>query len=222
MYGARMDGDASGSICELTVRDGKVVYDLNGLSRPDWRTLPADYGQTGDARWDAVEPGAHQEVTMARVESTDVPEAGAAAAAAAAVRCAPATALRAGHGGQAGEEGALDATASRPRRRRCSAASSRTATWCSSPASARTSRATSRRTPSTCSTRCRRSLESVGSSMEKVLKVNVYLNDLKDYAGMNEVFLGRFGAEPGVRTTIAAAGGIPGNSLVEIDCIAYI
>jgi enamine deaminase RidA (YjgF/YER057c/UK114 family) len=65
-------------------------------------------------------------------------------------------------------------------------------------------------------------LERVGSSMEKVLKVNVYLNDLKDYAGMNEVFLGRFGAEPGVRTTIAAAGGIPGNSLVEIDCIAYI
>jgi 2-iminobutanoate/2-iminopropanoate deaminase len=65
-------------------------------------------------------------------------------------------------------------------------------------------------------------LEDNGSSMEKVLKVNVYLNDLKDYAGMNEVFLGRFGAEPGVRTTIAAAGGIPGNSLVEIDCIAYI
>jgi 2-iminobutanoate/2-iminopropanoate deaminase len=65
-------------------------------------------------------------------------------------------------------------------------------------------------------------LESVGSSMEKVLKVNVYLNDLKDYAGMNEMFLGRFGPEPGVRTTIAAAGGIPGNSLVEIDCIASI
>ena len=36
-----------------------------------------------------------------------------------------------------------------------------------------------------------------GSSMEKVLKVNVYLNDLKDYAGMNEMFLGRFGPEPG-------------------------
>jgi 2-iminobutanoate/2-iminopropanoate deaminase len=65
-------------------------------------------------------------------------------------------------------------------------------------------------------------LESVGSSMEKVLKVNVYLNDLKDYAGMNEMFLGRFGPEPGVRTTIAAAGGIPGNSLVEIDCIACV
>ena len=65
-------------------------------------------------------------------------------------------------------------------------------------------------------------LESAGSSMEKVLKVNVYLNDLKDYAGMNEIFLGRFGPDPGVRTTIAAAGGIPGNSLVEIDCIAFI
>lgn len=65
-------------------------------------------------------------------------------------------------------------------------------------------------------------LERVGSSMEKVLKVNVYLNDLKDYAAMNEVFLGRFGAEPGVRTTVAPAGGIPGGSLVEIDCIAYI
>lgn len=67
-----------------------------------------------------------------------------------------------------------------------------------------------------------KNLERAGSSMEKVLKVNVYLNDLKDYAGMNEVFRGRFGAEPGVRTTIAAAGGIPGDSLVEIDCIAYI
>ena len=65
-------------------------------------------------------------------------------------------------------------------------------------------------------------LEAAGSSMEKVLKVNVYLNDLKDYQGMNEVFMGRFGSEPGVRTTIAAAGGIPGNSLVEIDCIAYL
>jgi 2-iminobutanoate/2-iminopropanoate deaminase len=65
-------------------------------------------------------------------------------------------------------------------------------------------------------------LVNAGSSMEKVLKCNVYLNDLKDYQAMNEVFRGRFGAEPPVRTTIAAAGGIPGNSLVEIDVIAYI
>ncbi len=65
-------------------------------------------------------------------------------------------------------------------------------------------------------------LEAAGSSMEKVLKCNVYLNDLKDYKAMNEEFYGRFGEEPPVRTTIAAAGGIPGNSLVEIDVIATL
>ncbi len=65
-------------------------------------------------------------------------------------------------------------------------------------------------------------LENAGSSMEKVLKVSVFLNDIKDWASMNEVFQGRFGAEPPVRTTVAAAGGIPGGSLVEMDVIAYI
>ena len=68
----------------------------------------------------------------------------------------------------------------------------------------------------------KRQLESAGSSMDKVLKCNVYLNDLKDYDAMNEVFQGSFGDEPPVRTTIAAAGGIPGNSLVEIDVIACL
>ena len=38
------------------IRNGKVVYDLNGISRPDWETLPKDYTNTGDARWDAVTP----------------------------------------------------------------------------------------------------------------------------------------------------------------------
>lgn len=59
-----------------------------------------------------------------------------------------------------------------------------------------------------------------GSSMDKVLKVNVYLADLADYKGMNEVYKGRFGAKPPVRTTVANYGGVPGNSLVEMDCIA--
>jgi len=63
-------------------------------------------------------------------------------------------------------------------------------------------------------------LKKAGSSMDKVLKVNVYLHDIKDYDGMNAVFRGRFGPNPPVRTTIAAYGGIPGSSLVEIDCIA--
>jgi 2-iminobutanoate/2-iminopropanoate deaminase len=65
-------------------------------------------------------------------------------------------------------------------------------------------------------------LKNAGSSMDKVLKCNVYLNDIKDWEAMNEMFKGRFGQEPPVRTTIAAAGGIPGNSLVEMDVIAYI
>jgi len=60
-----------------------------------------------------------------------------------------------------------------------------------------------------------------GSSMDKVLKVNVYLHDINDYKGMNEVYRGRFGDKPGVRTTVATFGGVPGDSLVEIDCIAY-
>jgi 2-iminobutanoate/2-iminopropanoate deaminase len=63
-------------------------------------------------------------------------------------------------------------------------------------------------------------LKRAGSSMDKVLKVNVYLHDIKDYDGMNAVFRGRFGPNPPVRTTIACYGGIPGSSLVEIDCIA--
>ena len=62
-----------------------------------------------------------------------------------------------------------------------------------------------------------------GSSMEKVLKVTVFLNDIADYQGMNEVYKGRFGKNPPVRTTVAVAkGGVPGNSLVEMDCMAYI
>lgn len=65
-------------------------------------------------------------------------------------------------------------------------------------------------------------LKKAGSSMEKVLKVNVYLADLNDYTAMNEVYRGRFGNKPPVRTTVATYGGVPGDSLVEIDCMAYI
>src|SRR5438128_11284818 len=65
-------------------------------------------------------------------------------------------------------------------------------------------------------------LIAAGSSMEKVLKVSVFLNDIADYKGMNEVYKGRFGQKPPVRTTVAVAkGGVPGDSLVEMDCIAY-
>jgi 2-iminobutanoate/2-iminopropanoate deaminase len=65
-------------------------------------------------------------------------------------------------------------------------------------------------------------LKKAGSSMDKVLKVNVFLHDIKDYDGMNEVFRGRFGPRPPVRTTVACYGGVPGQSLVEMDCIAAL
>lgn len=55
MYGARLRAKQR-LVNELTIKDGKVVYDLNGLSREDWDSLPADYRQTGDARWDALNP----------------------------------------------------------------------------------------------------------------------------------------------------------------------
>ncbi len=67
----------------------------------------------------------------------------------------------------------------------------------------------------------KKQLEAAGSSMEKVLRCTVFLADMKDFAGMNEVYTGKFGDDPPTRSTIAAAW-IPGNSLVEIDVIAYI
>jgi enamine deaminase RidA (YjgF/YER057c/UK114 family) len=65
-------------------------------------------------------------------------------------------------------------------------------------------------------------LEEAGSSMEQVIKVTVYLHDLDDYDAMNEVFRGRFGDSPPVRSTVACYGGVPGDSLVEMDCIAAL
>jgi dihydroorotase len=52
-YGARLRGTRK-LTCEMTLRDGKIVYDLNGLARPEWTTLPKDYRATGDPRWDGI------------------------------------------------------------------------------------------------------------------------------------------------------------------------
>jgi enamine deaminase RidA (YjgF/YER057c/UK114 family) len=65
-------------------------------------------------------------------------------------------------------------------------------------------------------------LQDAGSSMEQALKVTVYLHDLGDYEPMNEVFRGRFGDNPPVRSTVATYGGVPGDSLVEMDCVAAL
>jgi 2-iminobutanoate/2-iminopropanoate deaminase len=62
-------------------------------------------------------------------------------------------------------------------------------------------------------------LVNAGSSMEKVLKVTVYLRHIEDWAALNDVYVGRFGANPPARTTVAAI--LPKESLVEIDVIAH-
>jgi 2-iminobutanoate/2-iminopropanoate deaminase len=68
----------------------------------------------------------------------------------------------------------------------------------------------------------KKNLEDAGSSLAKALKVTVQLADGKDYERMNAVYRTYdWGNPPPVRTTTAAAW-VPGDSLVEIDVIAYI
>ncbi|MFO1247812.1 MAG: RidA family protein [Alphaproteobacteria bacterium] len=67
-----------------------------------------------------------------------------------------------------------------------------------------------------------KSLVDAGSSLQKCIKVGVFLRDLKDYDSMNRAYqIYDWGDVPPVRTTVASAG-IPGTSLIEIDVIAYI
>lgn len=63
------------------------------------------------------------------------------------------------------------------------------------------------------------SLKHAGSSMEKAVRVNVYLSDIANYAAMNEVYRGRFGMIAPARTTVAVAA-IPFGCLVEIEVMA--
>ena len=64
-------------------------------------------------------------------------------------------------------------------------------------------------------------LRKAGSSMQKALKCNVYLAKLDDYKAMNDAYVGKFGAEPPVRTTVAVAGIPLDGALVEIEVIAH-
>ena len=54
-HGARLSGTQK-LVAEMTLKDGKIVYDLNGLARPEWTTLPPGYGPTGDPLWDGYLP----------------------------------------------------------------------------------------------------------------------------------------------------------------------
>jgi 2-iminobutanoate/2-iminopropanoate deaminase len=67
-----------------------------------------------------------------------------------------------------------------------------------------------------------KNLIAAGSSLQKVLRVGVYLKDIKDYERMNVIYKSRnWGPIPPARTVISPAG-IPFNPLFEIDCVAYI
>jgi enamine deaminase RidA (YjgF/YER057c/UK114 family) len=63
-------------------------------------------------------------------------------------------------------------------------------------------------------------LKAAGTSMANAVKCNVYLAKLEDYKEMNEAYLGKFGPEPPVRTTVAVAGIPLDGALVEIEVIA--
>jgi len=60
-----------------------------------------------------------------------------------------------------------------------------------------------------------------GSSLEKVLKVTVYLLDIEDYGRFNEVYKRYFKEDRPARVCIQA-GKLPFNTRVEIDAIAHI
>ena len=67
-----------------------------------------------------------------------------------------------------------------------------------------------------------KNLIAAGSSLQKVLKVSVFLKNIDDYGRMNVIYKARnWGPIPPARTVISPAG-IPYNPLFEIDCIAYI
>ncbi len=56
-------------------------------------------------------------------------------------------------------------------------------------------------------------------SLDDVIKVNVYLTDMKDYAAMNEVYARQFSAPPPARTTVAVVA-LPLGAQVEIEVLA--
>lgn len=62
-------------------------------------------------------------------------------------------------------------------------------------------------------------LASAGLSMENVIKVNVYLTSMSNFAGMNQIYQQIFSAPYPARTTVAVAE-LPLQALVEIELIA--
>ena len=64
-------------------------------------------------------------------------------------------------------------------------------------------------------------LEAAGSGMDKLVKTTVFLTDLDDFQGMNEVYAAKVGDRPPARSTFQVAK-LPSGALVEIEAIAHL
>jgi 2-iminobutanoate/2-iminopropanoate deaminase len=62
-------------------------------------------------------------------------------------------------------------------------------------------------------------LEAAGSGLDRVVKTTVFLQDLGDFAAMNEVYARHAGSAPPARSTVEVAK-LPSGALVEIEAIA--
>ena len=64
-------------------------------------------------------------------------------------------------------------------------------------------------------------LEAAGSSLEKVVKVTIYMADLAELMAMNEVFSRYFPIDPPARTTFQCVA-LVGGARVEIEATAFV
>ena len=64
-------------------------------------------------------------------------------------------------------------------------------------------------------------LEEAGSSLDQLVKTTVFLQNLNDFAGMNEVYAKYVGSTPPARSTVEVAK-LPSGALVEIEAIALV
>jgi 2-iminobutanoate/2-iminopropanoate deaminase len=62
-------------------------------------------------------------------------------------------------------------------------------------------------------------LEAAGASLTSVVKTTVFLADMADFAGMNEVYARHFGDHKPARAAVAVRT-LPKNVIVEIECVA--
>ena len=64
-------------------------------------------------------------------------------------------------------------------------------------------------------------LEEAGSSLDRLVKTTVFLQDLDDFTAMNEVYARHVGDSPPARSTVEVAK-LPSGALVEIEAIALL